>query len=79
MTALGIYRGKAPALPGTRYVIGLVARDVVNTMPEKTMLATADHGIIPTANIILLALSRPDGWRVQRLPPKPPTPRTGQT
>lgn len=35
---------KDPAYPDTLYVAGLVARDVVNTMPEKTLLAFADHG-----------------------------------
>ncbi|WP_026550452.1 transaldolase [Arthrobacter sp. Br18] len=37
---------KDPALPDTLYVTGLVARNVVNTMPEKTLEATADHGVI---------------------------------
>lgn len=35
---------KDPAYPDTLYVSGLVADGVVNTMPEKTMLAFADHG-----------------------------------
>lgn len=35
---------KDPALPDTLYVSELVAPQVVNTMPEKTMLAFADHG-----------------------------------
>lgn len=35
---------KNPAYPDTLYVAGLVARGVVNTMPEKTLLAFADHG-----------------------------------
>ena len=37
---------KDPNLPDTLYVTGLVAADVVNTMPEKTLEATADHGVI---------------------------------
>jgi transaldolase len=37
---------KDPALPDTLYVTELVAADLVNTMPEKTMMATADHGAI---------------------------------
>jgi transaldolase len=37
---------KDPALPDTLYVSELVAAGVVNTMPEKTLLATADHGVI---------------------------------
>ncbi|HEY8371598.1 MAG TPA: transaldolase [Pseudonocardiaceae bacterium] len=35
---------KDPAYPDTRYVDELVTRGVVNTMPEKTLLAVADHG-----------------------------------
>ena len=37
---------KDPALPDTLYVTELVAADLVNTMPEKTMMAVADHGVI---------------------------------
>jgi transaldolase len=37
---------KDPALPDTLYVTELVARGVVNTMPEKTLEATFDHGVI---------------------------------
>ena len=37
---------KDPALPDTLYVTELVAPNVVNTMPEKTLDATADHGVI---------------------------------
>jgi transaldolase len=37
---------KDPSLPDTMYVVELVAADVVNTMPEKTLEATADHGEI---------------------------------
>ena len=35
---------KDPALPDTLYVTELVVADTVNTMPEKTMQAFADHG-----------------------------------
>lgn len=35
---------KDPALPDTTYVTELVTRGVVNTMPEKTLQAVADHG-----------------------------------
>lgn len=35
---------KDPALPDTLYVSELVASDVVNTMPEATLRAWADHG-----------------------------------
>ncbi|MCZ2402665.1 transaldolase [Paenarthrobacter sp. Z7-10] len=37
---------KDPAYPDTMYVTGLVAPDVVNTMPEKTLDATFDHAHI---------------------------------
>ncbi|MBW8173187.1 transaldolase [Ornithinimicrobium sp. Arc0846-15] len=37
---------KNPDLPDTLYVTELVAANVVNTMPSKTMDATADHGEI---------------------------------
>lgn len=35
---------KDPALPDTLYVVELVAPNVVNTMPAKTLEALADHG-----------------------------------
>ncbi|WP_211881496.1 transaldolase [Pseudarthrobacter albicanus] len=37
---------KDPAYPDTMYVTELVAPGVVNTMPEKTLDATFDHGVI---------------------------------
>jgi transaldolase len=37
---------KDPSLPDTLYVTELVAEGVVNTMPEKTLEATFDHGEI---------------------------------
>ncbi|MET3947372.1 transaldolase [Arthrobacter sp. UYCu512] len=37
---------KDPAYPDTLYVTGLVAPGVVNTMPEKTLDATFDHGAV---------------------------------
>ena len=58
---------KDPSLPDTLYVTELVAPEVVNTMPEKTMEATRDHGVIPAdsvtgsyaaANAVLDALAR---------------------
>ncbi|MFM5951811.1 MAG: transaldolase [Micrococcales bacterium] len=42
---------KDPALPDTLYVTGLVAPMLVNTMPEKTMEAVFDHGVIPLDSI----------------------------
>jgi transaldolase len=37
---------KDPAYDDTMYVVELVAPDVVNTMPEATLDAVADHGVI---------------------------------
>jgi transaldolase len=42
---------KDPAYDDTRYVVDLVAPGVVNTAPEKTIAAVADHGDI-TGNTI---------------------------
>ena len=42
---------KNPAYPDTLYVTELVAPDTVNTMPEQTLQATADHGEV-TGNTI---------------------------
>ena len=42
---------KDPAYEDTRYVTGLVAADVVSTMPEATLNAVADHGQIPDDSI----------------------------
>jgi transaldolase len=38
---------KNPEYPDTKYVTELIAPGVVNTMPEKTLLALADHGEVP--------------------------------
>jgi transaldolase len=37
---------KDPSFPDTMYVVDLVAADTVNTMPEATLHATADHGVL---------------------------------
>src|SRR5579862_7390600 len=37
---------KDPSLPDTLYVVDLVTKDTVNTMPEATLRATADHGVL---------------------------------
>ena len=42
---------KDPNLPDTLYVTELVAPQLVNTMPEKTMEAVFDHGVIPANSI----------------------------
>src|SRR6202030_4105856 len=36
---------KDPSFPDTMYVVDLVVADTVNTMPEATLHATADHGV----------------------------------
>lgn len=43
---------KDPSLPDTLYVTGLVAPNTVNTMPEATLNAVADHGEV-TGNTIV--------------------------
>ena len=40
---------KDPAAPDTLYVEALAAPDTINTMPEKTLLAFADHGQVKQA------------------------------
>jgi len=42
---------KDPSLSDTLYVTELVAPQLVNTMPEKTMEAVYDHGIVPANSI----------------------------
>ncbi|MGP3991821.1 transaldolase [Streptomyces sp. 3N207] len=42
---------KDPAYPDTRYVTELVAPGVVNTMPEATLRAVADHGHVPADSV----------------------------
>jgi transaldolase len=37
---------KDPSYPDTMYVVELVVADTVNTMPEATLHATADHGVL---------------------------------
>ena len=37
---------KDPAVPDTTYVVELAAPEVVNTMPEKTLDALSDHGVV---------------------------------
>jgi transaldolase len=42
---------KDPAYPNTRYVTELAPPGVVNTMPEATLRAVADHGRIPADSV----------------------------
>lgn len=37
---------KDPGYPDTRYVVDLVTRGVVNTMPQSTLTAVADHAVV---------------------------------
>lgn len=43
---------KDPSLPDTFYVVDLVTHGVVNTMPEKTLDAVADHGEVKGDTIV---------------------------
>ena len=49
---------KSPDLPDTLYVTNLIADGVVNTMPEKTMDAFADHGELGTSIVGQAATGR---------------------
>jgi transaldolase len=42
---------KDPAYDDTMYVVDLVAPNTVNTMPEATIHATYDHGVIPNDSV----------------------------
>jgi transaldolase len=42
---------KDPAYPDTRYVVDLIAPGIVNTMPEATLNAVADHGEITSDSV----------------------------
>ena len=48
---------KDPALADTLYVEALVAPDTINSMPEKTLLAFADHGRVPAPLSLDIALA----------------------
>ena len=43
---------KDPAYSDTRYVVDLVTADVVNTMPEATLDAVRDHGVVTGDTIV---------------------------
>jgi transaldolase len=45
-STVGFDSTKNPDYTDTLYVTELVAPDTVNTMPERTLEATADHGVI---------------------------------
>ncbi len=42
---------KDPSYDDTMYVVDLVAPGVVNTMPEATLQAVYDHGVVPTDSV----------------------------
>ena len=42
---------KDPALPDTRYVTELIAPGTVNTMPEPTLAAVFDHGVVDSDTV----------------------------
>ena len=42
---------KDPAMDPTRYVVELVVRGCVNTMPEATLDAVAEHGVVPADSV----------------------------
>ncbi|HET9140083.1 transaldolase [Actinophytocola sp.] len=46
---------KNPDYPDTKYIAELIVADTVNTMPEKTLLAFADHGEVPGDTVSGLA------------------------
>jgi transaldolase len=54
---------KDPAYPDTRYVIDLVAPGCVNTMPEKTLFAVADHGVFVGVTVSNTADASASIWR----------------
>ena len=66
---------KDPALPDTLYVTELVAPGTVNTMPEKTLEATFDHGVIAGDTVTGDLRGRARGVR----PTSPPSASTSPT
>ena len=57
---------KNPDYSDTLYVTELVAPNTVNTMPEKTMDAVADHGVITGDTVTGTGAERPGGVRRAR-------------
>lgn len=53
---------KDPAYDPTKYVVELVVRGCVNTMPEGTMDAVADHGVIPADSVTGTAAQSRQVW-----------------
>jgi transaldolase len=54
---------KDPAYSDTRYVVDLVAPGCVNTMPEKTLFAVADHGVLGGDTVSDTADASASIWR----------------
>jgi transaldolase len=53
---------KNPAYDPTRYVVELVARGCVNTMPEATLNAVAGQGVIPQDSLTGTAAAADKAW-----------------
>ena len=59
---------KDPAAPDTLYVEALAAPDTIDTMPEKTLRAFADHGELHGADARRTAATATPCWRSSRRP-----------
>ena len=53
---------KDPAYPDTRYIVELVAPGCVNTIPEATLLAVADHGTVIGDTMTALTADAAKTW-----------------
>ena len=53
---------KDPAFDPTRYVVDLVVRGCVNTMPEATLDAVAKQGVIPADSVTGTAAESAQVW-----------------
>jgi transaldolase len=53
---------KDPAMDPTRYVVELVVEGCVNTMPEATLNAVAEHGVIPADSVTGTAVDAAATW-----------------
>ena len=53
---------KDPSMDPTRYVVELVVRGSVNTMPEATLEAVAEHGVIPADSVTGTAAEAAATW-----------------
>ena len=53
---------KDPAYDPTRYVVDLVVRGCVNTMPEATLDAVAEQGVVPHDSVTGTAVESAQVW-----------------